>query len=82
MDSVNKNIKILEGLKGIANVHLLADSDKKDISDLEDKHNLGVFEAVNRDVTIVCTHNSSFRQPPSSITVKINDKTIFPLGSL
>lgn len=75
---VEKIISQLKQVKGLSNFNLLHDSHKKKILELEESRNLGVKECLNRQFTLLLTHDSSFRPPTSSEVIKKENSITFP----
>jgi|SRR3989344_1661123 len=71
-------VRELENIEGLDNIHVLDEKQKERIEFLEEKNNIGVFECLKRQVTLVVTHDSSFREPIKSIVIKGLNKIIFP----
>lgn len=73
--------EILEGLRnvdGLGNFFVMAERDKVPVRSLEQENNVGVHEALNREFTLLLTHDSRFREPAGSIVVENNGETVFP----
>ena len=68
----------LKNVKGLSNFNLLHDSHKKKILELEESRNLGVKECLNRQFTIILTHDSSFRPPTTPEVINKDNKITFP----
>ncbi len=73
-----KIIKNLAKIKGLSNVKLLTEDDKKQIIKLEDKNNIGVIECANRKHTLILTHDNKFREPASEVVINKEGRIIFP----
>ena len=71
-------LKKLRQVKGLANFNLLHDSHKKKILELEESRNLGIKECLNRQFTLLLTHDSSFRPPTSPEVIKKENSVLFP----
>ena len=68
----------LKQVKGLSNFNLLHDSHKKKIIEIEEDRNLGIKECLNRQFTLLLTHDSSFRPPTSPEVIKKDNKITFP----
>jgi len=75
---LNQIITKLSETQGLANLKLLTDSQKKKIEEIEEPRNLGVREAIQRDFTILVTHDSTFRPPKSKEVIHEGGQVIFP----
>lgn len=76
----NKNLlKALNSLKvkGLGHFLILTEPQKEYIKHKEDPINKGILESINRRFTIVCTHDSSFREPAGAITSKDKEGNLF-----
>ena len=71
-------ITSLSQVRGLSNVALLKGEDKDIIRNLEDEENEGVLSCLDKQFTLVLTHNSDFRDPEGEIVKKENGKIIFP----
>ena len=71
-------INRLQQIKGLNSFYLLDDSDRKVISEVEASNNLGVFESLNRQFVVCCTHDSTFREATQKIVVKQDGQKILP----
>ncbi|MEK6940770.1 MAG: hypothetical protein AABW49_02620 [Nanoarchaeota archaeon] len=81
MNKVSKIINTLNNTPGLHSCFLLDDYDKDNIKDLEEERNIGVFECLKRQFTLMVLHNSLFREPISNIVIKNNnfaDHVCFP----
>ena len=65
-------------VEGLANIQLLKEEDKDIIRNLEDEHNVGVLTCLDRNFTIVLTHDSRFRPPVGEVVAKENGKIVLP----
>ena len=71
-------IESLKGIKGLKILSNLNEEHKELIKKIEDRNNIGVLESINRDFTLLLSHNSTFRNPEGK-TVKIeNNNILFP----
>ncbi len=71
-------IKGLNEVKGLKVLISLNKEHKELIKRMEERNNIGVFESINRDFTLLLSHNSTFRKPLDE-TVIIKDSNItFP----
>ncbi|MBS3149186.1 hypothetical protein J4455_00630 [Candidatus Woesearchaeota archaeon] len=68
----------LQTIKGISNIHQLRAYDKKFIKENESPNNLGVHACIKRKVTLMITHDSSFRDPDSRISYEDHGQIYFP----
>ena len=75
---MDKILQKLKQVKGLSNFNLLHDSQKKKILELEESRNLGVKECLNRQFTLLLTHDSSFRPPCSPEVIKKENSITFP----
>lgn len=73
-----RNIAKLQTIKGLSNVNQLRAYDKKWIKENEDPNNLGVLECIKRKITLVVSHDSSFRDPDLRISYEREGKIYFP----
>ena len=73
-----RNIAKLQTVKGISNINQLRAYDKKFIKENEDPNNLGVLECIKRKITLVITHDSTFRDPDSKISYEEHGQIYFP----
>ena len=71
-------ITTLSQVRGLSNVTLLKEENKDIIRNLEDEENEGVLSCLDKQFTLVLTHNSEFRAPEGEIAKKENGKIIFP----
>ena len=71
-------IHLLQQIKGLTNIKVLSEEEKKIIAELEGKENHGVHACLAKRITIALTHNSQFRDPPQPIVEKKGDIHIFP----
>lgn len=76
--AAKKAIMILKSVHGLGSGYaILSESGKKAIAQMPERRNaegkavinLGVKEALSRDITIVFSHNEKFRPPPSAIVL-------------
>ena len=63
---------------GLSNIYLLKEEDKDIILNMEEDENIGVKECIEREFTLVLTHDSGFRKPQGKIAKENNGKMIFP----
>lgn len=68
----------LLNIKGIVEVNILSAQDKQFIFTHEEDRNHGVYESIKRQITLVATHDSSFREADAPIVLKLWNKVIFP----
>ena len=78
MDIIEKEKKNLLSIKGIKEVIVLDNIDKKYIFETEEDRNHGVYECLKKNVLFCITHDSNFRQPDNPIVLKLRKKIIFP----
>ena len=71
-------ITTLSQVRGLSNVTLLKEENKDIIRNLEDEENEGVLSCLDKQFTLVLTHNSEFRAPEGEIVKKENGKLILP----
>jgi len=71
-------LHLLQQIRGLANMRVLSDEEKRIIAELEDEENHGVHACLAKKITIVLTHNSHFRDPPLPIVEKKGNIHIFP----
>lgn len=58
---------------------ILSESEKKEALEIEmrDKyHNIGIYSALSRGISIAIAHNSSFRDPPIPVVLLVNGRSI------
>lgn|SRR3989338_5011566 len=77
-DKIDKVLSVMKSLAGLNNFIVLSENDKEEIMRMELEHNLGVFECLKRDCTILFTHDSRFREPPEPVVSIFNERAIFP----
>lgn len=75
---IDNIIQKLGQINGLGNVRLLTNSHKQLILSLEEKNNHGVLECINREFTLLLTHDSFFREPAGDIVLQNDDKIILP----
>jgi hypothetical protein len=75
---IKKIIAKLSEVNGLDNVKLLSEHDRDIILNMEDEENLGVQECIDRQFTLVLTHDSSFRKPEGKIVREAEGRIIFP----
>ena len=68
----------LQTVKGLKPLTYLEDKHKKFVESHEQKNNLGVFDALKRQHTLLLVHDSSFRDPAGPIVQKYISGVIFP----
>ena len=68
----------LQTIPELSNINLLRAYDKKFIKQNEDPNNIGVLKSIERQFTLVVTHDSNFRGPDNKITIERNGSIIFP----
>lgn len=73
-----RTIAKLQTIKGISNINQLRAYDKKFIKENEDSNNLGVHACIKRKVTLMITHDSSFRDPDAKISYEERGQVYFP----
>ena len=78
LDIIEKEKKNLLSIKGIKEVIVLDNIDKKYIFETEEDRNHGVYECLKKNVLFCITHDSNFRQPDNPIVLKLRKKIIFP----
>ena len=71
-------ISELKKVRGLDNIHLLGENEKRYIQNNEEKRNLGIFECLKRKYILVLTHDSSFREPEEKIVRIEKNKFVFP----
>lgn len=65
-------------LQGITRYYLLNKEEMQAISEMEDRQNWGVLDAVKHKYCVCLVHDSSWRIPTQSIVKKVNGEIIFP----
>lgn len=75
---IDQIITKLNQTKGLANLRLLTEIQKKKIEQIEEPRNIGVKEALKREFTIMLTHDSTFRPPKSKEVIYEGGQVIFP----
>ena len=75
---INSIIDELNNTKGLNNVQLLKEEDIDIIRNLEEENNEGVFSCLDKEFTLMVTHDSSFREPAGEIVKEQNGNVMFP----
>lgn len=68
----------LKDIKGLKDFQVLDDYDRIVLSELEGKNNHGIGLCLNRDVVLLFTHDSNFRNAPYPIVYQTKSSIIFP----
>lgn len=76
--AAEKEKQILLSIKGIKEVVLLDDKDRRYIFEHEEDRNHGVYESLRKEILFAVTHDSTLREPDNTIVMKAGDKVIFP----
>ncbi len=76
--AVQKETEILLDIKGIKEVIVVNDADRRMIFEMEEDRNHGVYESLRKQILFAVTHDSSFREPDEAIVMKAGEKVIFP----
>lgn len=78
MKRIDDILKKLRSTKGLGECFILDEDDKENIRDLEESRNTGVFECLDRKLTLVVIHDSKFRKPQGDIVKKVGKDITFP----
>ena len=71
-------IQNLNKVKGLNVIDILKEKHKNLINSLEERKNTGVLECINRQYTILISHNSLFRESEGEIVKKQGNSLLFP----
>ena len=71
-------IKSLNNIKGLKVLSSLGEEHKEFIKKFEDKNNHGVLESLNREFTLLLSHDGTFRDPESEIVMLKDNEALFP----
>jgi len=77
-NSTDLIIEALGKVQGLYNITILNDDDKKQILELEDENNIGVFACLSKKVMLALSHDSTFRQPAGSLVMLTPQGIILP----
>ena len=80
-ETIKEVLETLTNIRWIKEAYLIDNVDKKFIFETEEDRNHWVYECLNRQVTIMMTHDSDFRQADAPIVLKLWKKVIFPAVS-
>ena len=75
---INKIFQELEKVSGLKAIAFLNRNMKNLVDNLEEENNHGVFECLERNYTLLLSHDSSFRDPVSEIVDTKNGVVTFP----
>ena len=71
-------IQLLRKIDGLANIYVLNEEEKRLLAELEEEENHGMHACLTMPITLVLTHDSSFREPAAPIVLQKNGKHTFP----
>lgn len=71
-------IEELKSIQGLKNFRILDDYDKILLSELENQNNRGVHACLSKEIVLLFTHDSNFRNSPCSIVHQTKRGLVFP----
>ncbi len=78
MVTIPKVFADLQGIPGLRKPLLLTPEDRKEILRLEEEHNYGVHDCLQKEVVLVILHDEMFRKPHLPEVILHQGKHIFP----
>ncbi|QQG38570.1 MAG: hypothetical protein HYS32_03110 [Candidatus Woesearchaeota archaeon] len=76
-EKIETIMKELSLIKGLSNPILIPNKDKKELIKKEHQNNLGVLEALKKDVTLLVTHNYNFKVVEEKVYIEKEGQIFF-----